>query len=130
MANETKYTVELLQLKVREFIDAVNAGSIDIPDDYRLCEFLGITHETYDRWLDNSDKYEGKYTAYGDVLRKNMTPYREHWYLQEAKNSKNPAFQIFCLKQAKNGGYVDKETKSFEPVKLEVSINGVKNAFE
>lgn len=113
-----------LEEKIAQFIQACDKGEIDKPTDYRLCEFLGISADTLERWEKERDKYQG----YADCLKK-LTLYREHYWLSAADDRYKQSMAIFALKQPKNGGYQDKQDVHHDAIKLEVTVNGVKDAF-
>lgn len=116
---------EELRRRLQMFMDEVEAGNIAVPSDYRLAKYLGVAPQTVVNWSRDKDRYP-KHFAELKVL----IPFREDFYLRKAQsNEKNNAFYIFCLKQAKNGGYADKQEKSVDPIRLDVTINGVKDAF-
>ena len=113
-------TAEELTAKIIEFIDRVDSGVIDKPTDYRLCDFLGVSADTLERWRNEKDKY----TGYAEALKK-LDLYREHYWLTVADNEKKTAFAIFNLKQKKNGGYTDKQEIEHKDMKIDIKINGV-----
>jgi nickel-dependent lactate racemase len=110
-----------LDEKITEFIALCDAGEIDKPTDYRLMEYLQVSHDTMERWSNNEDNYEG----YAAVLKK-LERYREHYWLSVADNEKKATFAIFNLKQKKNGGYTDKQEIEHKDMKIDISINGTK----
>lgn len=112
---------EELREKIREFIALVDSGEIDKPTDYRLHEYLGISADTQERWINERDKYQG----YAEELKK-LEKYREHYWLCKADDPKQTTFAIFNLKQRKNGGYTDKQEVEHKDMKIDLTINGVK----
>lgn len=109
-----------LENKVNEFINLCDKGVIDKPTDYRLMEFLNVSHDTIENWNNDKEKYIG----YSVVLKK-LERYREHYWLTRADDPKQSTFAIFNLKQKKNGGYTDKQEIEHKDLKIDVKINGV-----
>lgn len=110
-----------LKTKIAKFMQLVESGEIDKPTDYRLCEFLGISPDTLERWNNERDKYQG----YAEELKK-LELFREHYWLSKADDPKQTTFAIFNLKQRKNGGYTDRQEVEHKDVKIDLTINGVK----
>lgn len=125
------YTKEELSVKIDEFISLVESGGIDIPDDYSLSSFLGVSTVTLDKYFNDGlqeDRDKGDnntYKGYSLILKK-IRDYREHWYsVQAIKNPKLTGHCAFALKQAKNGGWTDKqETVQSGDIKLQISLTG------
>lgn len=118
-------SAEVLRGKIDEFIAACENGEIDKPTDYRLCNFLGVSPDTLGNWVKNKDD---KYTGYAAELKK-LELFREHFWLTVADDAKRQTMAIFALKQPKNGGYQDKQEKHIDDIKLDITLNGVKDAF-
>lgn len=115
-------SAEELGEKILEFMDYCTETDT-IPTDYQLCKHLGISIDTLERYTREPDKYKG----YAEQLKKLVT-FREDWFLQQAqRNPKAATISIFALKQAKNGGYVDKPIVNVEAKELKVITDGVGN---
>ena len=113
-------TAEELGEKISQFISLCDSGAIDKPTDYRLMEFLGVSYDTMERWVNEEDNYKG----YAVELKK-LEKYREHYWLTVADNEKKSTFAIFNLKQKKNGGYTDKQEIEHKDMKIDIKINGI-----
>jgi hypothetical protein len=113
-------SAEELAVKLDEFIKLVDSGKIDKPTDYRLCEYLNISHDLIELWNTERDNYKG----YSAALKK-LEQYREQFWLNKADDPKLATFAIFNLKQKKNGGYTDKQEIEHKDLKIDVKINGI-----
>ena len=98
------------------------------PTDYRVCDYLGISQDTLERYAkytapakgdiegtkstkpdkgNNADKSTDN--LYAEAIKK-LVMYRQDWYLSHAEaNPKLTAIDIFALKQPCNGGWADKQ---------------------
>lgn len=125
MAQKKIATAEELGKRIDAFIQAVQSGDIAQPTDYRLCEFLGISVDTLERYT-KRDKDTGEekdiYKGYAEQLKK-LLAFREDWYLSQAvANPRSQTINIFALKQAKNGGWIDRQQVDGNG-KLDLSIS-------
>lgn len=109
--------------KVNQFIALCDSGDIDKPTDYRLCEYLGVSADTLENWMNETDKYVG----YAEAIKK-LLLFREHYWLTRADEPKQATFAIFNLKQPKNGGYSDKHEQQAD-INVNVTLNGAKDPF-
>ena len=121
LAKPRKYdTAEDLEKKVDQYFAVCEKDDV-IPDRANMCLYLGISYDLYNDYENNRD---GKYEGFESVLKKAQAR-REAWLVRWlASNPKSSVPAIFLLKQAQNGGYVDKPIIQTEDVKINVKING------
>ena len=110
--------------KVGEFIKAVENDVYSVPSDYNLIQFLGIKSNKLQFYKENADK--NGYRLGFDLLKL----YREDFWTKKSLNKETSTSAIFHLKQPINGGYMDKQEKSNDPIKVEVVIKGCEGAFK
>ena len=112
-------SAEQLAQKVDEYIaknTLDNETGVVPPTDYDLCKFLGISSSTLNNYQRDVDTYPG----YLEALKK-LVDYREQYFVTlSLKNPKAAGAAIFALKQAKNGGYVDKPVVNVEARELTI----------
>lgn len=118
---------EVFGKAISDFIELSSKDNI-IPTDYNLCKFLGIAYLTL---YDYQTNKEGRYEGYANELKK-LTAYRENYFLTlSLENPKASTPAIFALKQAKNGGWVDKPVIDVTAKELKIITDGTGNkAFE
>lgn len=110
--------------KVDDFIKLVEDGTFLTPSDYNLVKFLGITSSRLKFYKERAD--QNGYRAGFDTLKM----FRENYWMEKSLENKTQTSAIFHLKQPMNGGYVDKQEKSNDPIQVQVTINGCENAFK
>jgi len=106
------------------FIERVIAGDYPVPSDFNLIRFLNIDPKTYQYYQDNAENH-----GYKEGFEK-LRMFREDFWMKRSIEAKTATAAMFHLRQAKNGGYVDKQEKSNDPIKVEVVIKGCDNAFK
>jgi hypothetical protein len=109
---------------VDDFIGESQAGKISVPSDYNLIKFLGIKTSRFKYYKEMSLQH-----GYCDGFEK-LKMFRENYWMEKSLENKTQTSAIFHLKQPMNGGYVDKQEKSNDPIKVEVVIAGCDNAFK
>lgn len=121
MADKKIKSAEQLAQRLDEFImqcERIRSS----PDDFALCAFLGVSPATLDRYYRDDG---GKYPGFGEALKK-IVAYREARLARMIEaNPRAAGGYIFLLKQAKNGGYVDKPTVQIEAQELTIKTDGV-----
>lgn len=110
--------------KVEEFIKLVEDGVYLTPSNYNLIQFLGISTNRLNFYKEKAD--QNGYRAGLDKLKM----FRENYWMEKSLENKTATSAIFHLKQPMNGGYVDKQEKSNDPIQVHVVINGCENAFK
>ena len=121
------------------------------PTDYRVCDYLGISQDTLERYAKytapaKGDIGDSKSTKtdesnradkstdnlYAEAIKK-LVMYRQDWYLSHAEaNPKLTAIDIFALKQPCNGGWADKQqTDNNGSMSIDIKLSGASGeAFE
>lgn len=110
-------TPEELEKKIDEFIKLCESGEIPRPTDYRLCEFLGISIATLERYYTNANNSrpsnnpdkEDIYKGFDKPLKKLIAFRADRLEGIAEANPKAATPAIFLLKQGHNGGYTDRQ---------------------
>ena len=116
---------ERLEQYIKEFISLCEENSV-FPSDYELTKYLGCSARTLERYR----KAEGPYSKYSGAFVA-LKKYAEKVLIDQGVAAKNPAFQVFLLKQEKYGGYTDQQQiKQDSTIKIQVAGVGGEDAFK
>lgn len=98
-----------------------------IPDDYMLCKFISEAIKakfSIGTLYDYRENRDNRYSGYPEQYKK-LESFREHFY--QAVTLANPKLagsSAFALKQAKNGGWTDKQTVEVPEIKIKIAGGG------
>lgn len=115
---------KMFNAKVDEFIALVEDGTYEVPTDYNLMRFLDIKTKQLRYYREKSDQH-----GYRDGFDK-LKMFREDFWVKKSLDKATQTSAIFQLKQPMNGGYMDKQERSTDPIEVKISINGCENAFK
>ena len=122
--NKLTEEAKVFNAKIDKFIEACENGIIDVPSNYNLLRFLDVDSNRLRHYKENMDTQ-----GYRSGFDK-LTMYREDYWTRKSLEAKTATSAIFHLKQPMNGGYMDKQEKSNEPIEIKVTIAGCDNAFK
>ena len=123
---------------IDDFIQFCTDNPDTMPDDFSFCKFAGISITTLERWEGRHEAEDTPTAEHNNAIfeenrrcLKKLYAYRTHWYASKGlENPKTIGLVAFALKQPRNGGWVDKQPENNAIQKIEISINGVKDAFD
>ena len=110
---------------INDFISLCEENNV-FPSDYELAKYIGCSCRTIERYRQGNPPYD-KYSPAFVTLKK----YAEKVLIDQGVSAKNPAFQVFLLKQEKYGGYTDmQQVKQDSTIKIQVAGVGGEDAFK